>query len=176
MLDTYANDHNRRTNHTMALLHVYGSCGFVLPSLTTAAWLALIVGRVVVSAAEGATAATTWGSMGSWACGGVSPAACERQLQSLAVFSAGTMCMVLALRWMTVVVVSSICELTPGLKSSDLLRRFAWGRLLAGFVVANAVVPVCMAYTFVTRHIEWAGIRYTRRAGKIVAVQHPMAI
>jgi hypothetical protein len=34
VLDTYSNAHNRRTNHVMALLHCYGSWGFVIPAFT----------------------------------------------------------------------------------------------------------------------------------------------
>jgi len=34
------------------------------------------------------------------------------------------------------------------------------------------VIPLCIAYTFVTRHIDWSGIRYWRAGGKVVHVQH----
>ena len=35
-----------------------------------------------------------------------------------------------------------------------------------------AVIPLCIAYTFLTTHIDWSGIRYWRRGGKIVRVLH----
>ena len=35
-----------------------------------------------------------------------------------------------------------------------------------------AVIPLCIAYTFLTSHIDWSGIRYWRRGGKVVRVQH----
>ena len=37
---------------------------------------------------------------------------------------------------------------------------------------AAAVIPVCIAYTFLTSHIDWSGIRYWRRGGRIVRVRH----
>lgn len=36
----------------------------------------------------------------------------------------------------------------------------------------RAVIPLCIAYTFVTQHIDWSGIRYWRAGGKVVRVQH----
>lgn len=36
----------------------------------------------------------------------------------------------------------------------------------------SAVIPLCIAYTFLTRHIDWSGIRYWRAGGKVVRVQH----
>jgi hypothetical protein len=31
---------------------------------------------------------------------------------------------------------------------------------------------VCIAYTFLTRHIDWSGIRYWRKGGRIIRVLH----
>ena len=39
-------------------------------------------------------------------------------------------------------------------------------------LVRCAVIPLCIAYTFATRHIDWSGIRYFRHGGKVVRVQH----
>ena len=36
----------------------------------------------------------------------------------------------------------------------------------------GAVIPVCIAYTFLTRHIDWSGIRYWRKGGRIIRVLH----
>ncbi len=35
-----------------------------------------------------------------------------------------------------------------------------------------AVMPLCIAYTFLTSHIDWSGIRYWRKGGKVVRVLH----
>ncbi|EFJ40451.1 hypothetical protein VOLCADRAFT_119967 [Volvox carteri f. nagariensis] len=56
VLDTYTNDHNRRTNHTMMVLHSVLSWLLVLPSL--AALVTLVDRTVAVTAAVVAAAAT----------------------------------------------------------------------------------------------------------------------
>lgn len=33
-------------------------------------------------------------------------------------------------------------------------------------------MPLCIAYTFLTSHIDWSGIRYWRKGGKVVRVLH----
>ena len=35
-----------------------------------------------------------------------------------------------------------------------------------------AVIPLGIAYTFLSRHIDWSGIRYWRARGRVVRVQH----
>ena len=45
VLDTYANPHNRRTNHTLALFHSYAAWGVVLPTVTggwVGGWVAAV--------------------------------------------------------------------------------------------------------------------------------------
>lgn len=64
-----------------------------------------------------------------------------------------------------------LCTLNPSLKRAQ-LDTFCWPKLWAGFFLANALIPLAIAYTFCTRHIDWAGIRYWRRGGKVVAVRH----
>lgn len=52
------------------------------------------------------------------------------------------------------------------------LLRYLFTQVWAGFYFSNALLPLCMAYTFLTPHINWAGITYTRRRGKIASVRH----
>ena len=40
-MDTYSNEHNRRTNHGLAAFHAFASWGVVLPA-TTGGWAAVI--------------------------------------------------------------------------------------------------------------------------------------
>jgi hypothetical protein len=42
----------------------------------------------------------------------------------------------------------------------------------AFFFPYAAVIPLCIAYTFLTKHIDWSGIRYWRSGGKVVRVVH----
>lgn len=37
-MDTYSNDHNRRTNHGLAAFHSFASWGVVLPATTGERW------------------------------------------------------------------------------------------------------------------------------------------
>jgi hypothetical protein len=74
---------------------------------------------------------------------------------------------------MTAIVCTVMEKLNPNtLPSGSLLKRFHWGKLWVGFIAANAVLPVCMVYTFLTRHITWAGVKYKRKKGKIISVEH----
>lgn len=38
VMDTYSNDHNRRTNHGLAAFHSFASWGVVLPATTGECW------------------------------------------------------------------------------------------------------------------------------------------
>lgn len=66
------------------------------------------------------------------------------------------------------------CELNPGLARRQ-LESFHWAKLWGAFVASNALLPLCMAYTFATSHIDWSGVRYWRRGGRVVGVQHSYA-
>lgn len=67
------------------------------------------------------------------------------------------------------------CELNPQLARPQ-LETFQWAKLWAAFVASNALLPFCMAYTFCTTHIDWSGVRYWRRGGRVVRVQHSYAV
>jgi hypothetical protein len=51
--------------------------------------------------------------------------------------------------------------------------RVSYGLLWAGWVLENALLPACMAYTRLCDCITWGGIRYRKAGGKVVAVVHP---
>lgn len=178
VLDTYVSPHNRRTNHILAAAHCYLSWALVAPA-------GLLAARGAVAVAAGAvwawgawcggfggsrmaedTLDAAWQAAGfDWGAPGDAAAA---GFAGLAAYTAA------ALWWMTGVV----CALLETLNPRDLgpgaalAGRFHWPRLWAGFLASNAAIPLCMAYTFATRHIEWAGVRYTRRRGRVVAVEH----
>lgn len=178
VLDTYSNDHNRRTNHIMALLHCYGSWSFTIPAATTCAWAVLWGAELLRQALNmlhspwdyfsnmdegGSSRKRGSGTYAShdWCCGSET---------SAVVFGVGTLYMATAAAWMITVIFDLLCELNVELTSRDLRRRFSWLKLCIGFWVANTVLPLCMLYTFASRDIEWAGVRYRRRGGKVVHV------
>jgi hypothetical protein len=179
VLDTYANDHARRTNHTMAALHCYASWGFAAPAALAAARLALwALTAAVVLTAQGAREVSCpiqragGGEGHAWLAAFGAQAGCGWGVASLAAFLAAAAAAAAALAWMTGVVGELFLELDPELDRAR-VGTFRWPALWAAFCASNALLPLCMAYTFATAHIEWAGVRYTRRRGKVASVRHP---
>lgn len=176
VLDTYTSPHNRRTNHALAALHCYGSWGFVLPVVTVFARVLLLI----VSAMLGMLARLLYGSTSvsaeeAWHRPSFNNTHSRINNVSLVLFTLSTAYMAGALHWMMAVVMELLLVLNPQLSEvSDghLRARFKLVRLWLGFVLGNALLPLCMVYTFATRHIEWAGVQYTRRNGKVVRVEH----
>lgn len=192
VLDTYCNRHARLTNHVMAAFHCYASAAFVLPAALVALRLALCTLAVLVWLALQAAQVAQHGPAAVWqghhhaaAAPAINGAGAEQGwlhlfggqqecgwgLVSLPVFAASAAYAAAGLGWMTGVVLQLLQELNPSLTRRQ-LHTFNWPKLWVAFCCANAVLPICMAYTFATRHIEWAGVRYTRRRGKVVSVQH----
>jgi hypothetical protein len=57
--------------------------------------------------------------------------------------------------------------------SAAILRKagpISWPRLWAGLWVESAVLPLCVLWTLWHDGIEWSGIRYRKRHGKVVVV------
>lgn len=96
---------------------------------------------------------------------------CPWSLASLLAFTLSIVYMMAALQWMTRTVLDLFCALNPALKRHQ-LDTFCWPKLWLAFYLNNAVIPLCIAYTFMTSHIDWSGIRYWRKRGKIVRVLH----
>jgi hypothetical protein len=191
VLDTYASDHNRRTNHVMAVLHCYFSWAFVVPVLSCSIKMGIWVGMQAVSVLV---------SLLVVGCGGGTDRQAQLHMPYSSLFDyfskrttasisttntiplgyISAVCFItcsfyaaIALRWMTSIVCTVMEKLNPHtLPPNSLLKRFHWGKLWVGFIAANAVLPVCMVYTFITRHITWAGVKYRRQSGKIIGVEH----
>lgn len=173
VLDTYSSSHNRRTNHSLALLHCYGSWSFVLPCVSVFTRVVLCIFSFSVSkllhlsqvplssnSVEGLYAKDTTSPM---------------YKASIALFVVSSTYMFISLFCMMQVVILLLSALNPTLSKARMHGGFNWFRLIIGFWLSNAVLPICMAYTFATSHIEWSGIVYKRFRGKIVKVHHPKA-
>ncbi|GAB4823475.1 hypothetical protein N2152v2_010521 [Parachlorella kessleri] len=169
VLDTYSNAHNRRTNHIMALLHCYGSWGWVIPATTAAARLLLWLLAVLLLPSQhvyGGPEESSYLWLQMFGLEG-----CQRGAASWLVFVAFTAYMMCTLRWMTGVILALFRQLNPTLDPRR-LDTFSWWKVWAGFYISNLITPFCLAYTFLTPHINWSGITYTRRRGKVHTVRH----
>lgn len=169
VLDTYSNEHNRRTNHTMAVAHCWASLGVVLPLTTVSLRLllwALAVLLLPTQQVYGGPQASSYLWLRLFGMAG-----CPWGLASWAAFAAFFAFAVLALRWMTGVILDLFCELNPALDRRQ-LSTFHWLRCWLGFYISNAAIPLCITYTFATSHVDWSGTRYWRQGGKVVRVQH----
>ena len=180
VLDTYTSDHNRRTNHVMAVLHCYFSWAFVVPVLLLGARICVWVGAALVSVvAYTAKDSNTYlnaahdSLISSLFDYNSNDQSSQLALLSAALFAVLILYTVFSLRWMTGVVCALLEALNPvDLADLNLVERFNWKKVWAGFIGANAVLPICMLYTFITRHITWAGVLYRRQGGKVVEVKH----
>lgn len=92
----------------------------------------------------------------------------------LVVFSAAVTLSQLSVWFMTRQCLLLLRELSPGADQQLLHPRMRYGMLWAGWVFENALLPVCMAYTYCCDHIVWGGIRYKKSGGKVVEVRHPV--
>lgn len=170
VMDTYSNTHNRRTNHGLAALHSYASWGVVLPATTVMLRMLLWVLAVLLLPTQQVYGGPNGAGSYLWLrLFGVER--CPWSLASLLAFTLSIVYMMAALQWMTRTVLDLFCALNPALKRHQ-LDTFCWPKLWLAFYLNNAVIPLCIAYTFMTSHIDWSGIRYWRKRGKIVRVLH----
>ncbi|KAI3425799.1 hypothetical protein D9Q98_007774 [Chlorella vulgaris] len=170
VMDTYSNAHNRRTNHGLAAFHAFASWSVVLPATTVMLRLALWFLAILLLPTQQVYGGPGGGGSYLWLrLFGIDR--CPWSLVSLAAFSLSIVYLMLALRWMTSTVMDLFCALNPKLKRQQ-LDTFCWPKLWLGFYVNNAVIPLCIAYTFLTKHIDWSGIRYWRQGGRVVRVVH----
>lgn len=239
VLDTYYNESNRVANHTLMLLHSYGSAVFTAAVAAAALQLLLLA---AAAAGGGCCLTAGWlrraAAVGEQVLPGVAEVArllqgaaarvCEHVLPAAGSSSAGggfagssvgavllraaagvaspglvvfVACVGLAqvsIWFMTRQCLSLMRELSPAAavegaaprgqqqqqravgSSPDrqqLLHsaRVSYGLLWAGWVLENALLPACMAYTRLCDCITWGGIRYRKGGGKVVAVIHPVS-
>jgi hypothetical protein len=186
VLDTYSSDHNRRTNHVMAVLHCYFSWAFVVPVVScvvkVGTWVALQSIRAAINllVVDYTSNRSSFVNNRDLALGSSfsNSSIINTNFNSLGYVSALSFIIcsfyaAISLRWMTKIFCTVMEQLNPStLFANSLLKRFHWGKLWVGFIAANAVLPMCMVYTFMTRHITWAGVKYRRSGGKIISVEH----
>ena len=65
------------------------------------------------------------------------------------------------------VVLALFGELFPGDESSPGCDTFNWVKLWLGFYLSNTILPCCMLYTYLSPLVEWGGIRYYKKQGKV---------
>lgn len=156
VLDTYADLHNRRTNYGLACLLLYGSVGFIAPTIITGLRLALYLQERF------------------------SPLRCiDTYRPSDSIFFASILLFLLSVFYMTCGLSKMIAEtasllsiLHPEFAKESILQCFCWWKLAIGFWIAYAASPFCLLYTFCTRHIVWSGVEYRRRSGKVFVKAH----
>lgn len=48
--------------------------------------------------------------------------------------------------------------------------HFSFAKLWAALLLESYLLPVCMAYTLLQPHVQWAGITYRKSGGKVAVV------
>ncbi|GLI66855.1 hypothetical protein VaNZ11_010841 [Volvox africanus] len=167
VLDTYTNEHNRKTNHSMMWLHSILSWLLVLPSLAALLTLVsrlckLLVGIVTVVA------------VGRYGLVAGEEALLLPLLQlpgGLVAVAAGWAAAHGALIFMTAEILALFRVLSPNPVVPHVsLSWFRWGRLWAAMMLSNVVLPVVMAYTYFTPTVVWGGVVYRKRRGKVAPI------
>lgn len=192
VLDTYSSTSNRITNYSLAALHCYGSWGYCIPLYLVAAHA--LIGLITV-ALDGVVKvilhvtaleerhkaealsffySNDLSQTNSYEEGKYM---LEYKPSKLYIASSVSFCtlscyMMFGLWLMTLSVLDLMSALNPDLKSKRLRHRIDWFKMWIGFVFTNTILPLCMVYTFLTDHIEWAGVIYRRKQGKVVSVDH----
>jgi hypothetical protein len=166
VLDTYHSRHNKALNHSMMLLHSYGSAMFTAAALVTSLQLILLL-------ASAATAA--WFSSSSskdgllrwqqlfWSCTTI----------STWLFAGLTASSLAAIRYMIQQVLQLFRVLSPAAGDDVLQPHISLALLWLGWVLENAILPWCMLYCFCCDRIVWGGITYHKKGGRVCSVVHP---
>lgn len=148
VLDTYSDFHNKITNHSLVCLFIYGSVGFVGPTIT-------IPLRVAIYTLQYCTGTDVKPFHHLWPL-------------SVATFCVGVIYMSVALRRMVIETGRLLCILhSTNTRMQYVLQNISWTRLMIGFWLSNFITPFCLTYTLLTKHIVWAGITYVRDKGRV---------
>jgi hypothetical protein len=197
VLDTYSNAHCKMTNHFMAVVHVYASLAFVIPAAFVAVQCSLYILVVILQlisslmlsdAANNAILFSSYSSLLPTSASTVldnnnnNSSSSSNSISSISISIssihpslwtclASLIYMSLGLHYMTGIIITLMSKLNPALSSSAMHAAFHWPRMLLGLWLNNAVIPVCMVYTFLKPTIVWSGVRYRRSGGKVVGVE-----
>ncbi|KAF6250938.1 hypothetical protein COO60DRAFT_709067 [Scenedesmus sp. NREL 46B-D3] len=191
VLDTYHSRHNRALNHSMMLAHSYASAVFTAAVLTSSLQLLLLLVTAAVLLLQHVLPwSATVSGRGTWAVmwsdsSGSSGNSSESSLlavqQLLAnctslstwVFVGLTASSLAAVQFVIQQVLQLFKVLSPGAGDEVLHPHISLPLLWLGWVLENAVLPLCMLYSFCCNHIVWGGITYHKQGGRIRKVVHP---
>ena len=161
VMDTYANDWNRRVNHGMLFVLSYLSLATTVALAACCADVAAYFARVFFVSSAFSSAFSTH----------------DDEIQTAYAFfpaaSAVTFaCFALALRAARRMY-RDTGRLIAALGDADAfekVKEIRWRRVALAFVVAYALVPAVAAATLAAPGVEWAGVRYRKRNGKVTRV------
>lgn len=149
VLDTYSDVHNKLTNYSLVCLFIYGSVGFVGPTITIPTRLAVYTYQMYIGSVVQPLYPLWW--------------------FSVAMFSIGALYMTVAVQRMVIETARLLSILHPSdTTMQHIPSHISWTRLLCGFWFSNLISPVCLAYTMFTRHIVWSGVTYVRSDGRVM--------
>lgn len=169
VMDTYATKSNKRINHSLMLIHSYLSWAIVLPATTAFLRLLLWLAELILLPSQKIWdgPGTSWDWLRIFGAQG-----CHAGMVSSILFWLGTASAVLALCWMTGVMLALFKELSPGDGNPPQQDCFSWFKLWLGFYLTNAVLPCCMLYTYFNPWVDWGGIWYAKSKGKVKRMPH----
>lgn len=164
VMDTYASCSNKRINHALMLIHCYLSWAVVFPITSVVLRLSLWVAELLLLPSQEIWdgPGTSWDWLRIFGAQGCYVGMLSSILFWIAITSA-----VLALYWMTGVVLSLFGEMFPSGETISGGDSFNWVKLWLGFYLGNAVLPCCMLYTYLSPWVEWGGIWYYKRKGRV---------
>jgi hypothetical protein len=154
VMDTYANEWNRNVNHGMLFVLTYLSLATTVALVACGAHLFLFVAaRVFFLQTK-----TRWSSI-------------RRRLLTLSF--ATFFCFALALSAARRMY-HDTGKLVAALGDADAfekVRLIDWKKVALAFFATYAVVPLAAVATLASREVEWAGIRYVKKNGKVTRLE-----
>jgi hypothetical protein len=172
VLDTYHSSHNKTLNHTMMLLHSYGSAVFTAAVLATSLQLVLLL--------VAAAAAVVWPNNSSSSSSSESLIDWQQMFSTATTTTTSTWMFVgltasslAAIHFMFQQVLQLFRVLSPTAGDEVLLPNISLTLLWLGWALENAVLPFCMLYSFCCDRILWGGITYQKKGGMVCKVVHP---
>eukprot|EP00898_Chlorokybus_atmophyticus_P006719 jgi/Chlat1/7048/Chrsp56S00528 len=147
VMDTYSSAHNRHVNHALLASHCYLSWALVLAILLSCY---VLCAHIVLSPLRKA---------------GVASQAEVSASCMLFLSTYGAACM---LRYMQAMM-AELCAALSSRKPID-VQSYSMRKMLLGLLVHNLVLPLCGVYTALTSHVEWSGVVYTRKLGKVCSI------
>lgn len=169
VLYTWSSTYNCMVNQTLLYAHIYVSMGITLPFFIAMLHLVLLITELLLlpmrHVYKGPGAALPWLEAPDCPLGGISMMG-----YLFMVYLAGW-----AMRGMCVASADLCDALTSPGRPSPIptlpMRHTKWHLVVAAFLTANFILPLCALITGVRSEVEWTGVTYAKSGGRVKPIR-----